>query len=224
MNFINLSFALAPVGIILVLSEFLWRKKIIKGEKARKFIHILAGIWMALWPLYIPFDGIFILGAIALTLLLYSRFTRLFHAIYAVNRKTYGEIFYAIAIMAVAFIAREPWVFTVSILFLAVADGGAAVVGRYWGQNNSYRVFGKKTLHKSVAGTIAYIALAFACIGVGLLYAKDSSQQVSLDSAGLIVLLFILPFGSALIENITPYGIDNIATPVFAALLLNSLL
>ncbi len=90
----NLALALIPVGIILILSELLWQKKIIIGERARKFIHILAGTWMAFWPLYLPFDGIFILGCIALTLLVYSRITKLFHAIYSVKRKTYGDIFF----------------------------------------------------------------------------------------------------------------------------------
>ncbi len=220
----NLFVALAPVGLILVASEVLWRKKIIKGEKARKFIHILAGVWMSLWPLYIPFDGIFILGALALTLLLYSRFTRLFHAIYAVKRRTYGEIFFALAIMITAFLAKAPWIFTVAILLLAVADGGAAVVGRYWGFKNQYFVFGKKSLLKSVAGTAAYIALAYLCIFAGLLYANAEGSSFKVNSENVFILFAVLPLGATLLENTTPYGLDNLFTPVFAAILLNSLL
>lgn len=220
---LNLFIALTPVCLILLLSELLWRKKVIKGEKARKFIHILAGIWMALWPLYIPFDGIFILGSIALTILLYSRFTRLFHAIYAVKRKTYGEIFYALAIMVVAFLAQEPWIFTISILLLAVADGGAAVVGRYWGLANQYLVFGRKSLRKSISGTAAYLFLAYLSIFIGMLYARADSLLFPLQSNDLVALFIVLPIGATLLENITPYGLDNLATPVFAAILLNSL-
>lgn len=221
---LNLLLALAPVGAILVVSEILWRLSWIRGEKARKFIHILAGSWMALWPVYIPFDGIFVLGALALTLLLYSRFTKLFHAIYAVKRRTYGEIFYAIAIMSVAFLAREPWVFTVAILLLAVADGGAAVVGRYWGIKNQYLVFGKESLRKSIAGTVAYIFLAYVSIGIGLLYANADGSTFSITLDNIIMILAVLPLGSALLENSMPYGLDNLITPVFATILLNSLL
>lgn len=215
----KLIIALAPVGIILVASEYLWRKKIVKGERARKFIHILAGIWMALWPLYLPFDGIFVLGCMALTLLLYSRVTRLFHAIYAVKRRTYGDILFAVAIVLCAYLARAPWIFTIAILLLAVADGGAAVVGRFWGIKNQYFVFGKKSLRKSVAGTLAFIALSYACITAGILVGG-----VAVNENNALLLFAILPAGATLLENIMPYGFDNLFTPLFATILLNSLL
>ena len=143
--FINLAIALGPVGVVLIASEYLWRHKYLKGERARKFIHILAGAWVAFWPYYLPFDGIFILGCMMLALVIYSRFTNLFHAIYSVKRKTYGDIFYAIAIMACALWASSDWAFTIAILVLAVADGAAAVSGRLWAKK-TYLVFGQSFL------------------------------------------------------------------------------
>jgi dolichol kinase len=211
--------AIIPISVVLLLSEYLWRREFVKGERARKFIHILAGIWMAFWPFYLPFDGIFILGCMAFTLLLYSRFTNLFHAIYAVKRKTYGELFYALAIIMCAYYGQEPWIFTVSILLLALADGGAAVVGRFMGVSNQYFVFGWSTLRKSVAGTIAFIGFAYLCIFVGwLIGGRDIIEN------NLLASLVVLPIGSTLIENITPYGLDNFFTPIIATIVLNSLL
>ncbi|MBP6962299.1 hypothetical protein KBB49_02055 [Candidatus Saccharibacteria bacterium] len=215
----NLALALIPVGIILILSELLWQKKIIIGERARKFIHILAGTWMAFWPLYLPFDGIFILGCIALTLLVYSRITKLFHAIYSVKRKTYGDIFFAIGILVCAYLGQESWIFTTSILLLALADGGAAVVGRYYGLENQYLVFGNENLRKSVAGTIAFLIFSYTSIAIGWLL---GGGDVIADN--IIAILLILPVGSAILENTMPYGLDNLTTPLFATLLLNSLL
>jgi dolichol kinase len=215
----NLALALIPVGIILILSELLWQKKIIIGERARKFIHILAGTWMAFWPLYLPFDGIFILGCIALTLLVYSRITKLFHAIYSVKRKTYGDIFFAIGILVCAYLGQESWIFTTSILLLALADGGAAVVGRYYGLKNQYLVFGNENLRKSVAGTIAFLIFSYTSIAIGWLL---GGGDVIADN--IIAILLILPVGSAILENTMPYGLDNLTTPLFATLLLNSLL
>lgn len=220
----SLALALAPVVIILALSELLWRRKVIKGEKARKFIHILAGAWMAFWPLYLPFDGIFILGCLALTILLYSRYTRLFHAIYSVKRRTYGELCLALAIMVCAFLAREPWIFVVAILLVALADGIAAVAGRYLGIKNQYFVLKKKYLRKSVAGTVTFLLFTYISIGIGLLISEHDFVLNSIDLAGSAVLLFVLPIGATIIENITPYGVDNILLPVFATILLNSLL
>ena len=215
----NLILALLPIGVILISSEVLWQKKIIIGERARKYIHILAGTWMAFWPLYLPFDGIFILACIALTLLIYSRITKLFHAIYSVDRKTYGDIFFAIGIVVCAYLGQESWIFIISILLLALSDGGAAVIGRYYGLKNQYLVFGNKNLRKSVAGTIAFLVFSYLSIAIGWMLGGGD-----IVSSNLIAVLIILPLGSATLENVMPYGFDNLTTPLFATLLLNSLL
>lgn len=214
----ELLLATFPVGVILLVSEFLWRKKIVKGERARKFIHILAGVWMAFWPFYLPFDGIFLLGTFSLVLLLYSRFTNLFHAIYAVKRTTYGEIFFAVGIMTCAFIAKDAWIFTTAILLLALADGGAAVVGRFWGIGNQYNVFGSKELLKSWAGTAAFIILAYVAVLLGVLVGGNSTFQ---DNPHVFLFLPVL---LSAVENVSPFGFDNFATPLLATIILNSLL
>jgi dolichol kinase len=210
--------ALFPVALILIASEMLWRKHIAKGERARKFIHILAGAWMAFWPHYLPFDGIFILGCVALVLLVYSRFSHLFSAIYDVDRKTYGEITYALAIIVCSYLGLTPWVFTVSILILALADGGAAVVGRFWGLSNQYFVMGIKNLRKSISGTIAFFLLTYVALLIGWFI---GGEDVIRDN--FVVVLLVLPLSATLLENIAPYGLDNLFTPLFVTLLLNSL-
>jgi dolichol kinase len=215
----KLFIALTPVGVVLLLSEVLWRKKIIKGERARKFIHVLAGVWIAFWPIYIPFDGIFVLGSVMLAMSLYSRATKLFHAIYAVKRKTYGDILYSVAILCCAYVGREPWIFTISILLLAVADGGAAIAGRLWGMRNQYRVMGFFCLQKSVLGTLTFFVLSLVCVAVGW-----TSGGGDVIGDNLLVAFIILPISSTVLENIVPYGFDNFVTPLSATLLLNSLL
>jgi phytol kinase len=140
----NLILALLPIGMILVVSELLWRKQVLFGERGRKFIHILAGMYIAFWPNIIPSDGIAILGLMALVFLLYSRRMPIFHAVYTKERKTYGELFFALAIILCALYAKEPWIFTTAILFLAAADGAAAVFGKLYGTNNTYAVFGSR--------------------------------------------------------------------------------
>ncbi len=216
---IKLLVALGPVGAILLVSELLWRKKIIKGERARKFIHVLAGVWMAFWPFYIPFDGIFILAAATLVLALYSRFTHLFHAIYTVKRKTYGDIIYPIGILVCAYFGQEPWIFTVSILLLALADGGAAVVGRLWGERSEYFVFGLPYLKKSLLGTAAFFILAVVSVLTGWFVGGSDVLQNN-----LLFAFIVLPLTATLLENSIPFGFDNITTPLLATLLLNSLL
>ena len=214
---LKLILATIPVGVVLLSSEYLWRRKIVKGERARKFIPILAGVWMAFWPFYIPFDGIFIMGCFSLVLLIYSRYTNLFHAIYAVKRRTYGELFFAMAIIVCSYLGKEPWIFTTSILLLALADGGAAVVGRFWGITNQYFVLGYKNLRKSKAGSAAFLILAYISIAIGVIV---GGHEIANDHALLFVLL---PVVLTVIENMSPYGLDNIITPVLATLIFNSL-
>lgn len=216
---LKLFIGLFPVLLILLVSEYLWRKKIVKGERARKFIHILAGIWMAFWPHYLPLDGIFILGCIAIVALVYSRITRMFHAIYAVKRRTYGDILFAAAIAFCAYFAKEPWVFTVSILLLSLADGGAAVIGRFLGINNQYFVFKWPVLRKSVAGTVSYVIFAYISILIG--WAIGGEEAISNNMVAAFV---VLPFTATLLENVSPYGMDNLVTPMFATLFLNAMI
>jgi len=216
---LKILFSLAPVAIILIVSELLWRKEIVKGERARKFIHILAGSWIAFWPFYISFEAIGLLGLVALIVLLYSRIAHLFHGIYAVQRRTYGELLFAAAIIVCAMLGQEPWIFTASILFLSLADGIAAVVGRFWGITNQYLVFGMRALRKSRAGTAAYFVITYAILAVvWLIGGADVMRE------NIVTVFVIVPVIATILENIGPYGTDNVLTPLFVTLIFNSLL
>jgi len=215
----NLLLALVPVGVILILSEILWIKKIIKDEVSRKFIHVLAGMWIAFWPLYLPFGGIFILGWVALALLVYSRFAKLLHAMYGIQRKTYGGIFYALAIILVAYFGRQAWIFTISILLVALADSVAALIGTRYGKTNSYKVFSLSYLKKSLYGTTAFILMAYVVIIIGVLAGGSD-----IIFANKMVVFLLLPVGATLLENTMPFGLDNLIIPLYATLLLNTLI
>ena len=207
--------ALLPLGIILLVSELLWRGKIISGERGRKFVHILSGVYMAFWPLFLPLDGIAILGLMAFVFLTYSRISPIFHAMHVTDRKTYGELFFALAITVCAIFARQPWIYTTAVLFLAIADGGAALAGKLWGKSNTYFVFGFKNLKKSIAGTLAYVMLAYLCLLVGLQY--SDGQQIP-------NYIYLLPFIAACVENISPYGSDDFVAPLVVVFVLNSVI
>jgi len=215
----NLLLALVPVGVILILSEILWYKKIIKNEVSRKFIHVLAGVWIAFWPYYLPFGGIFILSWMALALLVYSRFAKLLHAMYSIQRKTYGGIFYALAIILVAYFGRQAWIFTISILLVALADSVAALVGTRYGKTNSYKVFSLSYLKKSLYGTTAFILMTYVVIIIGVLAGGSD-----IIFANKMVVFLLLPVGATLLENTMPFGLDNLIIPLYATLLLNILI
>ena len=93
------------------------------------------------------------------------------------------------------------------------------MVGKHWGKNNEYKVFGKKALTKSIAGTAAFVVLAYVSLLIGaLLGGADYLQQ------NVMLALVILPVLATIFENTMPYGFDNLFSPLVATILLNSLI
>jgi dolichol kinase len=113
----------------------------------------------------------------------------------------------------------EQWIFAISILFMALADGMAAVMGKIFGKNNQYKVFGSKMLKKSVIGTLSYLTFAVYAMALGLFIGGSDTLN-----ANLALTFIALPLASAVMENISPYGLDNFTTPLLVTLVLNSLL
>ena len=126
-------FALIVVATLLVSSEYLWRKKIIGGEYGRKLVHMLVGLFIASWPYFLELAIIQFIACAAILTLIISRKYKVFHAIYDIPRLTYGELFYPLSILIIASFAKADWIFTVAVLFVALADGMAAFIGKKWG-------------------------------------------------------------------------------------------
>jgi dolichol kinase len=125
----GLLLALAGTAIILLLGEYLWRKKILKGEFARKFVHISCATFVAFWPLFISHNLIAAISLLFVLVLLIVKKYKLFKSLRSVQRATYGEIWYALGIGLSALIFNSDAVFAVAVLTMALADGFAAVVG-----------------------------------------------------------------------------------------------
>jgi hypothetical protein len=96
---LSLLVTLFVLGCILLVSEYLWRKKVLRGEYGRKFVHILSGCFMAFWPYYLPSRTIALLAIAALATIVAAKYTRLFSAIHDIKRITMGEYFYPLGIL-----------------------------------------------------------------------------------------------------------------------------
>ena len=97
----------AGTAAILCIGEWLWQKKILKGEYARKFVHITAATFAVTWPLFISRPGIALLSVIFAAALVTVKKLKLFRSVHAVRRATYGEIWYAISIGLMALIFQD---------------------------------------------------------------------------------------------------------------------
>ncbi len=198
--------ASVPILVILVASQRLWNNKQLRGERARKFVHILAGTFIAFWPFFLDWELIQLLSLLLLVVTALSYRFNIFKAIHGVERRTWGEMLFALAIGVVALLAPNRAIFCAAVLHLALADGVAALVGGKYGRKNSYMVF---NLAKSIAGTMAFYGISVVIISIVVFANYDMYEETA-----FAVLLWI-PALAALLENISPRGLDNMIVPMF---------
>lgn len=199
------------VFILLVTNELWWRRKKVQDEFSRKFIHITVGSFVAFWPFFLDWDEIKLLSIAFIIVVLASKKLKVFQAIHSVQRPTHGELFFALAVGALALISQNEWIYMAAILQMSLADGLAAVVGTRFGNNTRYMVFGHT---KSIHGTVTFLVVSIA-----ILIVFTAFSGVIL---GLPIILGIALMASV-VENVSVEGIDNLLVPVLVATALHIL-
>jgi phytol kinase len=197
--------ACGPVFILLILSEYLWRKKLLRGEYARKLVHIGAGSYICYWPYFISFRTISIIAVALVSVLALSKKIELFHAVHAVRKKSFGDILYPFSVMLLSLFTDKSLVFSCALAYMVLADGMAAVIGNRLGKNYMYQFMGNR---KSLPGTLGFLIIAF---GISLIYGFVSGEQS-------VYRLLLLPLVASIFEHISPRGTDNLTIPLTALL------
>ncbi|MCA9330287.1 hypothetical protein KDA11_06570 [Candidatus Saccharibacteria bacterium] len=201
--------AFLPVLLLLGVSELLWRSKILKGEVARKSLHIIIGSYVAVWPIFLTFEYIEILSVCLFVGVALSHYFKIFHAILDIRRRSWGDLYYAVGIGITAFISNNPWIFSIAMLHMSLGDGFAGLIGNKFGKKNRYKIFGQT---KSIIGSATFY---FVSLLILLILAPYYTSQ----SLGLIFLT--VPLVATLTENIGIRGSDNILVPLSVVLMLN---
>jgi len=196
------------IFILLVGSEAWWRKRRPHDEFSRKFIHIVVGSMAAFWPFYLAWGWIVALSAAFVVVILLSRYLGIFKSLHAVERPTWGEVYFAVAVGELAFVTHQPWIYAVALLHMSLADGMAAIIGVTWGKETQYKVLGHT---KSVIGS-----MTFFVISVGLLTGYSMITMHRIDG----VLILGLAAAATAIENIGGYGLDNLLIPLLIGVVL----
>lgn len=197
--------------VILCLSEYIWRHREVHVEIARKFVHVTIGTFVAFWPLFLTWNEIRLLSLAFIVVVALSSYFKIFRAIHAVERPTFGEYLFAVSVGLVTFISRDPAIYAAAILQMSLADGMAAIVGTMYGKGNTYRVLGQR---KSVMGTMAFLAISLTIL----------AAYVAINGLAIPALfLALLALGAAVIENVSVRGIDNLLVPVIVAVVLVNL-
>ena len=201
------------IAAILILSEILWRGLHIRGEFARKFVHVIAGTYIAFLPFWMSYPWIIVLavGFIAANIL--NRYTPLFHAIHAITRKSWGDLLFGVGILFSAILRPNKWIFAGAILQVALADGMAAIIGTHYGKHK-YKIFDHV---KTPIGTLTFYIFSLAVLVAVL---STATLQDIYSNAQLVL---IVPLLMTLLENVSGYGTDNIVLPMVFIAVLNVL-
>lgn len=213
---IDAAVILGVYGVILLIAELLWKKKWLRGELGRKFIHIGGATFVAFLPFFVNWQAIQVaaLAALLFVVLVYPHRNKVFKALYDVDRLSWGEFFAGAIVLGLALLQPDRLIFCVAILHVALADGFAAVVGTTYGKKNRYKIFGHT---KSIAGTAT-----FYFISLLLAVAVILLDHASYDSPALAIIL-VMPLIATALENVGVYGSDNVLVPIFVFIFLNAM-
>lgn len=193
---------------LLLASELWWRLKKPHDELSRKFVHITVGSFAAFWPFFLTWQQIQLLSAAFIFVVIISQAFGIFKAIHAVERPTWGELCFAVAIGALALTTHDAAIYAVAVLHMGLADGLAAIYGTVLGKSNSYKVFGHT---KSIAGSVTFLLCSLVIL---IVYATVQPHMIA--PAALVG----LALGATVLENVAVLGLDNLAVPMLVALVL----
>ncbi len=208
-------FGLGGVAVILFASEFLWRTRLFKGaETPRKLVHILVGVFIAFWPLFMSFAWIQVVSALLFLAVYASKKHHVFRSIHSVRRPTYGELFFPLGVLIAAAFAKSGWVYMAAVLHLSLADGLAALVGVNYVKQGGYKILGQT---KTVMGTATFYVTSLFIISATMLIDPASY------GANVPYVILFLPIGTTFIENFGVYGTDNLLVPVAVITILDTL-
>ena len=209
---LKLIICLGGILLILLIAELLGERKLLKGEYLRKFVHIASGSFIAFWPWLLSWRTIQALSLLMLLVMVTNKYIGFFNYHGKVRRPTYGDYFFALAIFISAIISHNKIFFALAILEVALADGLAAVAGIGFGKRWEYKVLGNK---KTVIGSMAFWIASASILTAGLLAAHDV-----FSFRDYYYLLLLLPPGLTILENLAPYGVDNLVIPIFLIIVL----
>lgn len=206
--------AIAGIFVLLIASEILWRKRLIRGEAARKLIHITTGTFIAFWPYFLSWATIYFVAGLFVAVIVLSRYFNVFRSIHSVTRKTWGELFFPVGIAVAAAFSKSEAIFMAAVLHISLADGLAGLVGQTYKRARTYVVFGSQ---KSLQGTLTFWLTSIAIL-LGFMMIETPLNMTT----GLSIIIW-LPLISTIIENSAPFGSDNVLVPAFIIVTLNIL-
>ncbi len=199
------------VAILLIVTEKLLNKW---PEVSRKFLHIMVGNVAFLLPI---FQTSWVMAFIAAgPFIIFTFLMSPYTPIKSIRGRTsaaghsMGLVYYSITWTILAYLFFDNMVIiAIGILAMSYGDGFASIIGIRYGRKK-YKIFSDQ---KSYVGSFAMFIFTFITTVVALIY-----YNIVLSSYVIIVLIGIA-FIAAVVEGLTPKGLDNLSVPFVAAFL-----
>ncbi len=218
--------SLAHLGIVvlswLLLVGVLWSvRKLglhvgLGAEWQRKLVHTGLGLYALSFPWLLGDVGaVVLLCAGASLLLLLMRLLPLGGVLHQVRRRSWGELYFALAIALLYALSQGQVVlYVLPLLILTLSDASAALVGTYYGRQH----FGARTGQKSLEGSLIFLLTA------ALLAQTTLLLFTALPPVELVLATLLLACLGTVLEAASWRGLDNFFIPVGLFLLTEQLL
>lgn len=211
-NILGLVVSFIFVGLIIIISTILDKKKIISKEGARKFIHIGVSNWWIIAMFYFNNKLFALVPPIFFIVINYIsyKFT-IFKAMEREGAKRdLGTIYFPISLLVLVLITfspgSSPYIGGLGILIMGYGDGLAAVIGKKYGRHK-YNIFNNE---KSIEGSITMFVISTVVALVILSIFSPEAILIKSLTLGLV---------AAIIEAISPFGLDNLFVPILTSML-----
>ncbi len=186
----------------------LWRWD---GELVRKIVHIGVGNVVVLaWWLQLPQWLCTAAGLLFTGLALVAQFVPILPMIDNVKRKTYGVFYYALSITILVTLfwgIGQPIYAAIGVMVMTWGDGMAALVGQNLGRH-IYTVMGKR---RSWEGSLTMVGVSYLCMLLLLaLGHAPTDGAIMTKVTGLAIV-------AAILEAVSPGGLDNLVVPLAVA-------
>jgi dolichol kinase len=204
----SFAYVFAAIGVAEGLRK--WRGYSV--DFTRKFIHIAVGMWAYGTVLLFErrvFAIIPPLAFVAINAFSYWRGT--FKAMETGEKGNLGTVYFPLSFAALIWVFwGRPHLIVAALMPMTWGDALAAVVGRRIGRRR-YTVLGST---RSVEGSMTMFVASWLATSVSLLLLGTGDPRVAL------LISAVTAFGAALVEAVSPWGIDNLTVPAVSALIL----
>jgi phytol kinase len=203
---VHMAIVAAMFLTIFLIAELWTRARTPEPELTRKFVHFAGGLVAMSFPwLFASHVSVLLLAIAFVLVLVVGHRTGLVTSVHGVARRSYGELYFPLAIYLLFLVAhRQPLFYAVALSALVVSDALAAVLGRAYGRR-LYQVEGDR---RSWEGSTVFFLVTFLGVQLPLLLLTP------LDRLHVVLIAFQVALLVTAFEAISLHGSDNLFIPL----------